>query len=252
MTQAPKTLDGWYTYHDFRTMNWSSWKSLSSAEQKQATNELFTWIHQCEQVDRDGQGSFGVFAIAGHKADFLFLHMRPTVEELIQLKHDLNQTQFADHTQTPYSYVSVVELGGYLAKPGVDVETDAYLQGRLKPKLPEMSHVCFYPMNKKREGNDNWYSLSGQERANLMRSHGEIGRTYAESVKQIVTGSMGLDDWEWGVTLFSDDPLQFKKIVYEMRFDEVSARYGEFGPFLVGHRLSEEEIYHLLKVHLGS
>jgi chlorite dismutase len=123
------------------------------------------------------------------------------------------------------------------------VENSPYIQGRLYPKIPDHSeYVCFYPMSKRRDGEDNWYMLDGEARAELMRAHGRTGRNYAGKVSQIVTGSAGLDDWEWGVTLFSDDPLQFKKLVYEMRFDEVSARYADFGPFYVGKRLSPDEL----------
>jgi chlorite dismutase len=106
--------------------------------------------------------------------------------------------------------------------------------------------VCFYPMSKKREGADNWYMLDSSSRAELMRAHGSTGRRYAGKVTQIVTGSTGLDDWEWGVTLFADDPLTFKKLVYEMRFDEVSARYAEFGPFFVGRRLMPGDLGRVL------
>jgi chlorite dismutase len=103
-------------------------------------------------------------------------------------------------------------------------------------------------MDKRRQGNDNWYMLPMEDRRSLMRSHGMIGRQYAGKVKQIITGSVGFDDYEWGVTLFSDDVLQFKKLVYEMRFDEVSARYGEFGSFFVGNILQEERIHPFLDV----
>ena len=103
-------------------------------------------------------------------------------------------------------------------------------------------------MNKKRDLSDNWYMLDMEERRSLMRSHGMIGRSYAGKVKQIICGSVGFDDWEWGVTLFSDDALQFKKLVYEMRFDEVSARYGEFGSFYVGSLLDQQALDELLKV----
>jgi chlorite dismutase len=119
---------------------------------------------------------------------------------------------------------------------------------RLKPALPKAKHICFYPMNKRREGNDNWYMLDMETRKNMMRSHGMIGRSYAGKVKQIITGSVGFDDWEWGVTLFADDALQFKKLVYEMRFDEVSARYGEFGDFYVGNLLDQALFNDLLRV----
>lgn len=248
MADAPKTLDGWYTLHDFRTIDWTSWRTLAESERREILTELRTLTDACTADARDKVGSYGQYAIAGHKADLLFLHMRPTIEELTELKTKFNKTRFAEFIDAPYSYVSVVELGAYLAKPGVDVETDPHLQSRLKPTLPDMSHVCFYPMNKKREGNDNWYMLSNEERGRMMMSHGTIGRGYAERVKQIITGSIGLDDWEWGVTLFANDPLEFKKLVHEMRFDEVSARFAEFGPFLVGHSLTEQGFDDLMQV----
>ncbi|QQE77507.1 hydrogen peroxide-dependent heme synthase [Alicyclobacillus sp. SO9] len=248
MAQAPQTLDGWFVLHDFRKIDWARWKNCSVTEQNQMLDEFQTVLSEFTSVNENHSGTFGVFAIAGHKADLLLLHMRPTVEELEQVKTKLNKTAIADYLTTPYSYVSVVELGGYLAKPGVNPDTDPYLQGRLKPAMPDFSQICFYPMSKKRDGSDNWYTLSESERVDLMRSHGGIGRSYADRIKQIVTGSMGLDDWEWGVTLFSDDPLQFKKIVYEMRFDEASARFGEFGPFYVGYKISDHGLRQLFTV----
>ncbi len=248
MPEAPQTLDGWFVLHDFRTIDWPSWKAASAAERAAAVDSLQILIAEFDAVNGDHSGLFGLYSIAGHKADLLFLHMGPTVEGLIEAKTRLNKTAFSDYLHADYSYVSVVELGGYLAKPGVDPETDPYLQSRLKPELPDMSQICFYPMNKKREGADNWYMLSAEERRNLMRDHGTLGRKYAGVVKQIITGSMGLDDWEWGVTLFSNDPLAFKKLVYEMRFDETSARFAEFGPFLVGQRTTSEGLASMLQV----
>ena len=160
----------------------------------------------------------------------------------------LTNQAFAAFTIPVYSYVSIVELSSYLAKPGVDPSEDPEIQARLKPILPKSKHICFYPMNKRRDGNDNWYMLPAEDRKTMMRSHGMIGRTYAGKVKQIITGSVGLDDWEWGVTLFSDDPLHFKKLVYEMRFDEVSARFGEFGDFYVGNLLTPDKFAKLIQI----
>jgi chlorite dismutase len=246
--EAVQTIEGWYAYHDFRTIDWPTWKAVSSAERRQALDDLKNFVRECAEVDRNRQGSFGLYAISGHKADLLFLHMRPTLEELNEVKAEFNKTRFADYTVSSYSFISIVELSAYTGKPGADVDSDPYLQGRLKPKLPATRYVCFYPMNKRRQGSDNWYMLPMEERREMMKSHGMIGRAYAGKVTQIITGSVGLDDWEWGVTLFSDDPLHFKKLVYEMRFDEVSARFGEFGQFLVGNALSEHELERLLNV----
>ncbi|MGB1376597.1 MAG: chlorite dismutase family protein, partial [Miltoncostaeaceae bacterium] len=109
-----------------------------------------------------------------------------------------------------------------------------YREMRVHPELPARRLLCFYPMSKRRAGDDNWYALSFEDRKALMMGHGTLGRKYAGRVTQLITGSTGLDDWEWGVTLFSDDLAALKEIVYEMRFDEVSSRFGEFGPFFVG------------------
>lgn len=192
------------------------------------------------------KGSFGQYSIIDHKADLLFLHMRPTVPELSELGFQFNKLRLADFLTAPYSYFSVVELSSYLAKGDADPETNPYLQKRLKPTIPETAHICFYPMRKKREGDVNWFVLPMEERRQMMKSHGMIGRSYAGKVTQITTGSIGLDDWEWGVTFFADDPLQFKKIIYEMRFDEVSARYAEFGSFFIVNRLSNADLTDLL------
>ncbi|MFX4302911.1 hydrogen peroxide-dependent heme synthase [Alicyclobacillus tolerans] len=236
MSNAPVTLDGWYVLHDFRSIDIARWQAASAAERVNALTGFHSLIQEYERVNESQTGSFGMFRVAGHKADILLLHFRPTIEEMIETKEHLQQTAIASYLEPVHSYLSVVELGGYLAKPGVDVETDPYLQSRLKPAMPDMPYLCFYPMSKKREGQDNWYTLDNEERVRLMRSHGQIGREYANKIKQIISGSMGFDDWEWGVTLFAHDPLEFKKIVQEMRFDEVSAKYAEFGPFWVGKR----------------
>lgn len=248
MAESVKTLDGWYVLHDFRTIDWKGWKALDQVEREQAVAQLLRLTDKYRKIDSMRQGSYGQYAIVGHKADILFLHMRPTVEALNEIKTAFNKTRFADLAQSTYSYFSVVELSGYLAEGDADPETNPYLQKRLKPELPQTKHICFYPMNKRRQGNENWYMLPMEERQEMMRSHGMIGRKYAGKVTQIISGSIGLDDWEWGVTLYADDPLQFKKLIYEMRFDEVSARYAEFGSFLVGNALTDVALKKLLLV----
>jgi chlorite dismutase len=205
-------------------------------------------LNDWRQIEQEKQGSTAFYSIVGQKADFMMMHLRETLEELNELENAFNKTTFAQYTIPTYSYVSVVELSSYMAKPGTDPMQDPDILTRLKPTLPQSKHICFYPMNKKREGSDNWYMLSMDERRTMMRNHGMIGRSYAGKVKQIITGSIGLDDWEWGVTLFADDPLQFKKLVYEMRFDEVSARFGEFGEFYVGNLLTSEKLNAFLQV----
>jgi chlorite dismutase len=117
---------------------------------------------------------------------------------------------------------------------------------RLWPEIPQRRYLCFYPMNKYRGEQKNWYRESMIDRQRMMRDHGMIGRHYAGRVTQIISGSIGFDDWEWGVDLFADDPLVFKKLVYEMRFDEASAVYGLFGAFFIGMRFRTADLGNFL------
>jgi chlorite dismutase len=241
MNEAAQTLDGWYALHDFRMFDWRTWRTLTTQQQEEAKADLQAYVSSCMEADQQRTGSFAFYSILGHKADFVFIHLRETLEELNALEHQYQRTCFAEYSFPVFSYVSVVELSNYMSKPETDPMENPEIVARLKPSLPKTKHMCFYPMNKRRVGNDNWYMLSMEERRTMMRSHGLIGRTYAGKVKQIITGSIGFDDWEWGVTLFADDALQFKKLVYEMRFDEVSARFGEFGSFMVGNITNPEK-----------
>lgn len=248
MNEATLTLEGWYALHDFRSMNWSAWKAADDEERAVALEELHAFLQEWSGVEEAKTGSTAVYSIIGQKADFVFMHLRETLEELNALENAFNKTTFAKYTLKAYSYVSIVELSNYLASGDGDPKANPEVMARLQPILPKAKHICFYPMNKKRDLSDNWYMLTMEERRGMMRSHGMIGRSYAGKVKQIITGSVGLDDWEWGVTLFSDDALHFKKLVYEMRFDEVSARFGEFGAFYVGNILNEQSFEEMLKL----
>ncbi len=194
------------------------------------------------------------FSVLGHKADFGLMAVGEDLTRLAEL-----QAAVAEGPVTPtYSYVSLTERSEYTstedderarlaAEESVTDATEVearlvvwrermehYLEHRLHPQLPDKRVLCFYPMSKRRGGDDNWYALDFDARKRLMAGHARVGRTYAGRVLQLITGSTGLDDWEWGVTLFADDPVALKEIVYEMRFDEVSARYADFGPFIVG------------------
>ncbi|HZG70896.1 MAG TPA: hydrogen peroxide-dependent heme synthase [Chondromyces sp.] len=248
MSEAAQTLDGWYSLHDFRLMDWSAWKMLSSDERQAAIHEFHHFLDKLNTTQEAKEGSHAFYSIVGQKADFMLMILRPTMEELNQLENEFNKLKIAEYTIPSYSYVSVVELSNYLSSDE-DPYQNPQIRARLYPELPKAKHICFYPMDKRRQGEDNWYMLPMKERGALMRSHGMIGRKYAGLVKQIITGSVGFDDYEWGVTLFADDVLQFKKLVYEMRFDEVSARYGEFGTFFVGNILPEEQLAQFLHVN---
>lgn len=247
MSEAAQTLEGWYVLHDLRTINWQAWNAASAEEQDAALNSLNKFVAEWQAVEERKEGSLALYSIVGQKADLIFMHLRETLEELNAVENAFNRSAFARFMIKEYSYVSVVELSNYMSPPGVDPLQVPEIVARLKPTLPKSNHICFYPMNKKRDLQDNWYMLPMEERKTLMRSHGMIGRGYAGKVKQVISGSVGFDDWEWGVTLFADDALQFKKLVYEMRFDEVSARYGEFGAFYVGNLLTNDSLNRLFQ-----
>jgi len=175
------------------------------------------------------------FAVLGHKADIGFMVLGPDLWRLQQLQADLR----AAGLEAVDSYVSMTEVSEYAQ--GLPPEM---LEARLHPKLPPDGKraLCFYPMSKKREGDANWFSLPYDRRKELMLGHGKKGREYAGRILQLITGSTGLDDFEWGVTLFATDPADLKAVVYEMRFDEASAIYAEFGPFVTGLIGSVEDV----------
>ncbi|MRN56530.1 hydrogen peroxide-dependent heme synthase [Paenibacillus monticola] len=250
MNEAALTLEGWYALHDFRSLNWTAWTAADDEERAVALEELHAFIHEWDAVEASNTGSSTVYAIVGQKADFVLMHLRESLEALNQLETAFNKIAFAQYTTKAYSYVSIVELSNYAAGggDGSDPMLNPHVISRLKPIFPQAKYFCFYPMSKKRDLADNWYMLEMDKRRELMHSHGLIGRSYAGKVKQIITGSVGFDDWEWGVTLFAEDALQFKKLIYEMRFDEVTARYGEFGSFYVGNLLTPVTFEEMLKL----
>ncbi|RAZ80830.1 hydrogen peroxide-dependent heme synthase [Planococcus halotolerans] len=249
MNEAAITLDGWYVLHDFRSMDWVSWKMLEDEERQFAIDEYQAFMDKVNQADENKTGAHALYSIIGQKADLMLMLLRETMDELRELETEYNKLTLVAYTVPTYSYVSVVELSNYLAgKSEEDPYQNPHVRARLYPELQRSQYICFYPMDKRRDGDDNWYMLPMDERKDLMLSHGKIGRSYAGKVKQIISGSVGFDDYEWGVTLFADDVLQFKKLIYEMRFDEVSARYAEFGSFYVGTRLDKEKIVKFLEV----
>lgn len=243
MNENLRTLEGWYTLHDFRRFDWPTWRMLSERERQEIQEELFGVIKQYQYCDEQRLGAFACYEILGHKADLLFLNLRPTLQELSRAEQALQKTRFSQFAPVVYSYVSVVELSNYVyIAESISPEAQAAIDARLKPDLPKAQHICFYPMNKRREATNNWYTESIEERRRMMKEHGLIGRNYAGRVTQMIGGSIGLDDWEWGVTLFAEDPLVFKHLVTEMRFDEVSARFADFGAFYLGNRLVNNEL----------
>lgn len=171
-----------------------------------------------------------VFAVLGHKADLGIMALGPDVARLQSFQQELTAAPLT----LEWSYVSLTERSEY-------TDDDERARQRLYPTLPRKQTICFYPMSKRRDPGANWYALGFDERKQLMGGHARVGRQYAGRVVQLITGSTGLDDWEWGVTLLADDPTALKEIVYDMRFDEVSAQYAEFGPFVAGLLLEPAE-----------
>ena len=164
-----------------------------------------------------------VFTVLGHKAELGIMALGPDVARLQAFQHELAAAPLS----LEWSYVSLTERSEY-------TDDEERARARLYPNLPRKRAICFYPMSKRRAPDANWYELPFDQRKQLMGGHARVGRAYAGRVLQLITGSTGLDDWEWGVTLLADDPAALKEIVYDMRFDEVSARYAEFGPFFTG------------------
>lgn len=247
MPEAPQTDEGWYALHDFRTIDWDAWRSAEERKRERAIESGVEFLQTHEALEDADDGGTAVFSVLGHKADILILHLRPETTHLDTAERRFEQTAFAEFTEQVSSYVSVTEVSGYMSQEYfesgevADSGMARYIRSRIEPDIPESEHVCFYPMDKRRE-EDNWYDLPFDERADLMSNHGEIGRKYAGKVTQIITGSIGFDDYEWGVTLFADDPTDIKHLLYEMRFDPSSSRYADFGPFYFGRRFPPTDL----------
>lgn len=257
---VPETLEGWAALHELFQVDWSAWKKLTKGDQDRITSEAVDYF---SAVTRPPEGESALFSMLGHKADLLILHFRRTLDELNQVELASRQIRIFDYLKESTSYVSFVELGLYemtvklvdqLSAEGLAPDSEEWskrwkaamseqaerMKARIFPTIPKDRYICFYPMDKKRGENKNWYAMSIAERQRMMRDHGMIGRKYGDRVTQIISGSIGFDDWEWGVDLFARDPLVFKKLIYEMRFDEASAHYALFGTFYTGVRFSPE------------
>jgi hydrogen peroxide-dependent heme synthase len=263
---VPLTIEGYSVLHQMMRFRWSAWRPLRTSIKSEIVQEAAGVLAKMEQ---NANGQSGLYSLLGHKGDLMFVHFRPSFEELNQAELRLARLKLSDYLETTSSYLSMIELGLYessiktyneLAERGVEPQSEEWkhainetlerqreaMRPRLFPELPKHRYICFYPMDRRRGEDQNWYTLPIEERARQMNEHGLVGRRYAGEVKQIITGSIGFDDWEWGVDLFADDPLVFKKLIYEMRFDEVSAVYALFGHFYVGIRCSWCELGRLL------
>src|SRR3954447_4268739 len=266
MPQMPLTIEGSSVLHQMMRFRWSDWRKLSNGDRKQIVDEATPVF---EKMEKATTHQSALFSVLGHKGDLMFVHFRHSFDELNHVELQMARLRLWDYLEPQSSYLSVVELGLYdssikvydaLIARGIEPNTEQWTQEiqqtldrqkeamrpRLYPEMPSARYLCFYPMDRKRGEAKNWYTLPIEERQRQMHEHGLIGRRYAGTVKQIITGSIGFDDWEWGVDLFADDPLVFKKLIYEMRFDEASAVYALFGTFYIGLRFLAADIGALL------
>jgi chlorite dismutase/heme-degrading monooxygenase HmoA len=250
----PPTEEGWYAMHDFRRIDWDAWRDASDRTRQRALDEAVDHTQARLAVEDADDGASALYSVLGEGADLLFVHLRPTSAHIGALERQFELTEFAGFTERTDSFVSVTEASGYSeqAREYFEGDTDgdsglaSYIQTRLKPTIPDATHVCFYPMDKRRDPGQNWYDLPFDERARHMDAHGEIGRDYGGQVVQMITGAIALDDWEWGVTLWGDDLTDMKSLLYEMRFDPSTSKYADFGPFTVGRRFPPEDLPALL------
>jgi chlorite dismutase len=263
---VPLTTEGYSVLHQMMRFRRSAWRALPAAERLAIAQEA---SHALEAMEKRSPGQSALFSLIGHKGDLMLIHFRESFAELNQVELQIANLRLSDYLEPTTSYLSIIELGLYdstlkiykeLIDQGIQLYSDQWkaevecklgrhreaMKPRLYPEIPPHRYACFYPMDRRRGEDKNWYKLPIEERARQMNDHGMVGRRYAGEVKQIITGSIGFDDWEWGVDLFSDDPLVFKKLIYEMRFDEVSAVYALFGQFYVGVRVHAASLEKLL------
>ncbi len=271
---VPLTLEGAYALHQMFRIRRPAWRALPEVRRSEMAEDAAELLGGMEAGSKTGHANqSAIYSQIGHKGDLMVLHFRDTLEDLHRAELAIARLEIGDYLEPVHSYLSVIELGLYesssktyaqLSERGLEPHTPEWNAGiaevvarqqaamatRLYPEIPTAKYLCFYPMDRKRAEEKNWYAVPMAERQRMMHEHGMIGRRYADCVRQIITGSIGFDDWEWGVDLFAEDPLVFKRLIYEMRFDEVSAVYALFGSFYVGLKVRAENLRKILAAEL--
>jgi peroxiredoxin len=267
---VPLTTEGYSVLHQMMRFRRSAWRALPPAEKAATANQASEAL---AAMERNSGGQSALYSLIGHKGDVMLIHFRESFADLNQAELHLANLRLSDYLEPTTSYLSIIELGLYestvkiykaLLDRGILPHSEEWkreigdtltrqkeaMRPRLYPEIPPNKYACFYPMDRRRGEDKNWYTLPIEERARQMNEHGLVGRRYAGEVRQIITGSIGFDDWEWGVDLFAEEPLVFKKLIYEMRFDHVSAVYALFGQFYVGVRVPAAKLEDLLNGRL--
>lgn len=261
---------GWHCIHLFYRIEFGQWQLLTDEEQRAAKTRLSSLVQEVRALD-DTQ--LLTLSVVTPKADLAFMLITPDLHVANRIEKQLGLALGPDVLVPVYSYLSLTEESEYRTSPedyaailereqnvapgteefensmnAFEERMKHYRQERVYPTLPDWPVVCFYNMSKRRGEQRNWYALPYDERRTLMLGHGAVGRQYAGKVKQLITGSTGLDDAEWGVTLFARDTYQVKSIVYQMRFDPVSADYADFGEFYITLQLPLDELFRRLQL----
>lgn len=245
--RPPETAAGYAVAHDFRRIDWTAWRALDPDERETIIDEATSFFDAAADVDDGGLGCASVF---GHRADLMLVVLREELADLDAFERQFNRLALADVTERTHSAIGVTEASGYTpaARAYFDEEQEAdpgirrYLETRLRPELPDAEFVVYYPMSKRRDPDQNWYDLPYAERAEHVARHGEIGKAYAGRVTQMITGTVGFTDWEWGVTLFANDMVAVKDLLTEMRYDPSTSRYADFGPFFVARQFPPADL----------
>ena len=256
-------VSGWHVTHSFYAFDHAKLASLPAAVRAAGCQAFAATL---DPAAPEAPTRLQTWLVAGHKADFAVMVMDPSPLAVDAVHQRLLSGPLGPAIVPTYSFVGLTEVSEYVptveqygqrlieegetadsptwkAKvQGYAAREDSMRRARLEPDFPPWPNACFYPMNKKRKVGENWFSLPFSERSRLMAEHGRTGITFGGRVSQLITVSVGLDDWEWGVTLWARRPDYLKEIVYTMRFDEASARYAEFGPFYAGSIATPAEI----------
>ena len=260
----PESLEGWWILHRMFSLDRRAWDDLPEKRRQKYAGHA---IDLADHLKSSDHGDLGLTQIVGHKGDLMLTHYGLDFDGLSYAQTLVDKLELRDFLTPLGSYVSVLELGMYGATAKIHTQLEErglaaqspewiaafdelvreqadspYVGPRLWARIPQRRYTCFYPTSKRRGETENWYALSFEERAKLMSEQGLVGRSYHGRVTQVISGSIGFDDFEWGVDLYADEPVVFKKLMYEARFNAANAKYAEFGPFWSGLQFSPVEL----------